>query len=111
MHPSLATSARKPPSRCTPSRPRTRKAWLARQKRSRPGDRVRLCRRRRASWRALPDAKGGIAAGVLGLGKGKDAFALAALAEKLPAGIYRLGEVPDFCGGANARAGLAAGRL
>ncbi len=51
---------------------------------------------------ALPDAKDGIAAWVLGLGDSKDAFALAAAAEKLPAGTYRLGEVPDFCGGANA---------
>ena len=39
---------------------------------------------------------------MLGLGDSKDAFALALAAEKLPAGIYRLGEVPDFCGGANA---------
>jgi leucyl aminopeptidase len=37
---------------------------------------------------------------VLGLGEGKDGFALAAAAEKLPAGLYRLGEMPDFCGGA-----------
>jgi leucyl aminopeptidase len=55
---------------------------------------------------ALPDAqkgnKGGIAAWVLGLGDGRDAFALAAAAEKLPAGIYKLGEVPESCGGANA---------
>ena len=51
---------------------------------------------------ALPDAKGGIAAWVLGLGENKDAFALAAAAEKLPDGLYRLGEVPDICGGANA---------
>ena len=27
---------------------------------------------------------------------------LAAFAEQLPDGVYRLGEVPDFCGGANA---------
>ena len=39
---------------------------------------------------------------MLGLGKGKDALALAAFSEKLPDGLYRLGEVPDFCGGANA---------
>ncbi|HWU55179.1 MAG TPA: leucyl aminopeptidase family protein, partial [Rhizomicrobium sp.] len=51
---------------------------------------------------ALPDAKGGIAAWVLGLGDNKDAFALATAAEKLPAGLYRLGEVPQICGGANA---------
>ena len=51
---------------------------------------------------AIPDAKDGIAAWVLGLGDTKDIFALAAAAEKLPGGTYRLGEVPDFCGGANA---------
>jgi leucyl aminopeptidase len=51
---------------------------------------------------ALPNAKGAVGAWVLGLGEGKDAFALALAAEKLPAGTYALGEVPDFCGGANA---------
>jgi len=58
---------------------------------------------------ALPDAKGGIAAWVLGLGEGRDAFALATPAEKLPAGLYRLGEVPDFCGGAHAALGWLMG--
>jgi leucyl aminopeptidase len=51
---------------------------------------------------ALPDAKGGVAQWVLGLGDTSDAFALAHAAEKLPAGTYALGEVPDFCSGANA---------
>ena len=51
---------------------------------------------------ALPNARGAIRAWGLGLGDGKDAFALALAAEKLPAGTYRLGDVPDFCGGANA---------
>ena len=51
---------------------------------------------------ALPDAKGGIAAWVLGLGEGKDQFAIAAAAEKLPAGTYKLGEVPAMQAGANA---------
>lgn len=51
---------------------------------------------------ALPDAKGQVRAWVLGLGDGKDVFALALAAEKLPAGTYRLGEVPQMCGGANA---------
>ena len=46
--------------------------------------------------------RGGIAAAVLGLGKNEDALALAAFSEQLPDGIYRLGEVPDFCGGAKA---------
>jgi leucyl aminopeptidase len=51
---------------------------------------------------ALPDAKGKVRAWALGLGDGKDAFALALAAEKLPAGTYRLGDVPDSCGGAQA---------
>jgi leucyl aminopeptidase len=80
------------------------KAWLAKQKHAgfviASGFSV-------GTLAALPDAKGGIAAWVLGLGnceKGdtKDVFALAAAAEKLPAGLYRLGEVPDYCGGAHA---------
>src|ERR1700757_2948179 len=50
----------------------------------------------------LMPGRGGIAAAVLGLGKTKDKLALAAFAEQLPDGVYRLGEVPDFCGGANA---------
>jgi leucyl aminopeptidase len=58
---------------------------------------------------ALPDAKGGIAAWVLGLGDNTDAFALAAAAEKLPAGTYRLGDVPDSVGGANAALGWLMG--
>jgi leucyl aminopeptidase len=51
---------------------------------------------------ALPNAKGAIKGWALGLGDGKDAFALALAAEKLPAGTYRLGEVPEFCGGGQA---------
>ncbi|HZQ39139.1 MAG TPA: leucyl aminopeptidase family protein [Rhizomicrobium sp.] len=50
----------------------------------------------------LVPGRGGIAAAVLGLGKIKDPLALATFAELLPDGVYRLGEVPDFCGGANA---------
>jgi leucyl aminopeptidase len=100
MHPSLANSARN----ATPLhavRAKDAKAWLAKQKRSAlvvasgfTGANGVLA--------ALPDAKGGIAAWVLGLGDSTDALALAAAAEKLPAGTYRLGEVPEFCGGANA---------
>ena len=51
--------------------------------------------------RQIP-GRGGISAVVLGLGKSTDALALAAFSEMLPDGVYRLGEVPDFCGGANA---------
>ena len=50
----------------------------------------------------LVPGKTGLAAAVLGLGKSTDALALAAFSESLPDGIYRLGEVPDFCGGEKA---------
>ncbi|HEX2761791.1 MAG TPA: leucyl aminopeptidase family protein [Rhizomicrobium sp.] len=100
MHPSLANSARNAiPLHAVMAK--DAKGWLAKQKRGgivtasgftgAPG-----------ALAALPDAKGGIAAWVMGLGDAQDAFALAAAAEKLPAGVYRLGDVPDFCGGANA---------
>jgi leucyl aminopeptidase len=48
----------------------------------------------------LVPGRGGLAAAVLGLGESEDGLALAAFSEKLPDGVYRLGEVPGFCGGA-----------
>lgn len=100
MHPSLANGAKHAiPLHAVSAK--DAKSWLSRQRRAGiviasgfAGSAGALA--------ALPDAKGGIAAWVLGLGEGRDAFALAAAAEKLPAGLYRLGEVPDFCGGADA---------
>ncbi len=100
MHPSLASNAKHAiPLHAVAAK--DARAWLSRQRRAGlviasgfAGGAGVLA--------ALPDTKGGIAAWVLGLGDGRDAFALAAAAEKLPAGLYRLGEVPDFCGGANA---------
>ncbi|MEI7791761.1 MAG: leucyl aminopeptidase family protein, partial [Alphaproteobacteria bacterium] len=77
------------------------RAWLARQARSGLVTASGFAGAAGA-LAALPDARGGIAAWVLGLGDSKDAFALAAAAEKVPAGTYRLGDVPEFCGGANA---------
>ena len=51
----------------------------------------------------LPLTAGGKVTGwVLGLGAGSDPFAAATFAEKLPDGVYRLGEVPALQGGANA---------
>jgi leucyl aminopeptidase len=100
MHSSLAASAKSaiPVHAVTAA---GAKAWLAKQKRAGlvtasgfAGAAGQLA--------ALPDTKGGIAAWVLGLGDGNDAFALAVAAEKLPAGTYRLGDVPDNVGGANA---------
>jgi leucyl aminopeptidase len=107
MHPSLAASARNAmPLHAVTAK--GAKAWLAKQPRSRllaasgfSGAAGALA--------ALPDAKGDIAQWVLGLGEGRDAFALAAAAEKLPAGVYRLGEVPDFCGGAQGALGWLMG--
>ena len=43
-----------------------------------------------------------VTAWVLGVGEGQDIFAAAALSEKLPDGVYRLGEVPPSLGEANA---------
>jgi leucyl aminopeptidase len=100
MHPTLASSGKNAiPLHAVTAK--DAKAWLARQKRSGLVTASGFAGAAGA-LAALPDAKGGIAAWVLGLGENKDAFALAAAAEKLPAGLYRLGEVPQFCGGANA---------
>src|SRR5437868_2568945 len=100
MHPSLAGSTKGAiPIHAVLAK--DAKAWLARQKRSGLVAASGFAGAAGA-LAALPDAKGGIAAWVLGLGESKDAFALALAAEKLPAGTYRLGEVPEFCGGAHA---------
>src|SRR5204863_6357629 len=100
MHPSLAGSGKNAiPLHAVAAK--DAKAWLARQKRS---GLVAAAGFGGAAGAlaALPDAKGGIAAWVLGLGENKDGFALAAAAEKLPTGLYRLGDVPEVCGGAHA---------
>ena len=51
--------------------------------------------------RLVPNASGGIACAVLGLGKGGDSLALATFSEQLPAGTYRFEDVPAAAGGAN----------
>jgi leucyl aminopeptidase len=100
MHPGLATSAKAAiPLHAVAAR--DAKTWLSRQKRAGLVTASGFAGMA-GTLAALPDARGGIAAWVLGLGDNKDAFALAAAAEKLPDGVYRLGEVPDNCGGANA---------
>ncbi|HZQ40958.1 MAG TPA: hypothetical protein VFA87_09195, partial [Rhizomicrobium sp.] len=99
MHPSLASGGRNAiPLHVVTAK--GAKAWLARQKRSRLLAASGFSGAA-GSLAALPDAKGRIAQWVLGLGEGKDGFALAAAAEKLPAGLYRLGDVPEICAGAN----------
>ena len=100
MHPSLVGSAKNAiPLHAVAAK--DAKAWLARQKRSGLVSASGFAGAAGA-LAALPDTKGDITAWVLGLGENKDAFGLAAAAEKLPAGLYRLGEVPEVCGGANA---------
>jgi leucyl aminopeptidase len=101
MHASLAKSARNAiPIHAV--RARDTGAWLKAQKRA-----AALAGFAGADGELRPmlDVGGGIAAWVLGLGEGCDPFALATCAEKLPDGVYRLGDVPALCGGANA--GLA----
>ena len=51
--------------------------------------------------RLVPNASGGIACAVLGLGKGGDSLALATFSEQLPAGTYHFEDVPAAAGGAN----------
>jgi len=57
----------------------------------------------------VPKADGSIAFGVLGLGKGGDALALAAFSEQLPAGLYRIEQAPTYCGGQMAALAWALG--
>jgi leucyl aminopeptidase len=59
--------------------------------------------------RLVPDASGGLACAVLGLGKGEDSLALAAFSETLPAGTYALGDVPQAFGGTTALLAWALG--
>src|SRR5215475_10375890 len=100
MHPGLAGNARAAiPLHAVPAK--DAKAWLAKQKRAGLVSASGFAGTAGA-LAALPDAKGGIAAWVLGLGDNQDAFALAAAAEKLPDGVYRLGEAPANCGGSHA---------
>jgi leucyl aminopeptidase len=98
MHPSLVKSA----SRATPLHAVTTaalKRWLA----TRP--------KRESAWLAaagfaakegeialVPSSGGAVACAVLGLGKGDDPLALAAFAETLPQGFWRLGDVPESVG-------------
>jgi leucyl aminopeptidase len=50
----------------------------------------------------IPAENGQLHAAVLGLGAGRDPLALAAFSERLPAGLYALGDVPAAFGGARA---------
>jgi len=100
MHPSLASrAAGAVPLHAVPAK--EAKSFLARQARGGFAAASGFAGRE-GELLALPDAKGAIRAWLLGMGDGRDALTLAAFAEKLPAGHYRLGEVPDYCGGGKA---------
>ncbi len=101
MHAGFAKSAKKAvPLHAVPAK--ELKVWLARF----PYLKASGFSAKEGELRLIPGrAKGnqsGLAAAVLGLGKSTDALALAAFSEKLPDGVYSLGEVPDFCGGSHA---------
>jgi leucyl aminopeptidase len=100
MHPGLASgSSAAIPLHAVTSR--DARAWLAKDKKRRLLSEAGFTGAS-SQLMPVPDAKRTIRAWVLGLGDGKDCLALALAAEKLPAGTYRLGDVPDLCGGANA---------
>ena len=81
------------------------KAWLARV----PFLKASGFAAKEGELRLVPGAKGGIAAAVLGLGKARMRWRWRPFPKSLPDGIYRLGEVPDFCGGAHAALAWALG--
>ncbi len=58
---------------------------------------------------ALVPGDDGLAAVFLGLGAARDPLALALLSERLPSGLYRLGDVPEGFGGARAALAWALG--
>jgi leucyl aminopeptidase len=102
MHPSLVKSARHAKSLHAVESGEL-KRWLARRS------------KRESQWLTnagfsakegelvlVPAANGEIACAVLGLGKGGDKLALATFAESLPEGHWRLDDVPEALGGANA---------
>src|SRR3984885_6403685 len=96
MHAGFAKSVKKTiPLHAVPAK--ELKAWLARFAYLKASG----FSAREGELRLIPGREG-LAAAVLGLGKSTDALALAAFSEKLPDGVYSLGEVPDFCGGNHA---------
>ena len=103
MHPSFAKSAKSAiPLHAVPAK--DLKAWEKRL----PYLKASGFSAKDGELRLVP-GKTGIAAAVLGLGKSRDGLALAAFSEQLPQGIYKFGEVPEFCGGAQGALAWALG--
>src|SRR6185437_6365914 len=104
MHSSFAKSAKGTiPLHAVPAR--DLKSWLARM----PFLKTSGFGAKEGELRLVPGGRGQLLAAVLGLGKSTDSLALAAFAEQLPDGVYRLGEVPAFCGGAQGALAWALG--
>ncbi|MBV9571994.1 MAG: leucyl aminopeptidase family protein [Alphaproteobacteria bacterium] len=77
------------------------KRWLhARSRREADWIRAANFKAREQELLLVPNAAGGLASAVLGLGTGKDPLAFAIFSESLPAGIYQFGDVPSELGGA-----------
>ena len=57
----------------------------------------------------VPDASGGIAFAVLGLGEAKDKLAFAAFSESLPQGVYRIATLPESISAGEAALGWVLG--
>jgi leucyl aminopeptidase len=94
MHPSFARAGKTAiPLHAVPAQ--ALKAW---QKRL-PFLKASAFTAKEGELRLIPDRAGALSAAVLGLGKSTDRLALAAFPEQLPDGLYRLGDVPSFCGG------------
>ena len=102
MHPSLVRRAK----RAVPLHAVTQaglKPWLTRRNvRERRWLQEAGFKAKAGEFLRVPDASGGVAAAVLGLGKGGDPLAAATFAENLGAETYALGDVPDDVGGAAA---------
>jgi leucyl aminopeptidase len=96
MHASLAKSAKKAIAlHAVPAK--DLKSWLVKM----PYLKASGFSAKEGELRLIP-GRDGLAAAVLGLGKSKDALALAVFSERLPDGVYQLGEVPEFCSGGHA---------
>lgn len=102
MHASLAKSARGAIALHAVTA-KDLKGWLAKRGK-REAAFLKACdfTAKEGELRLVPNAGGGIAFAVLGLGKGEDILSLAAFSEQLPAGVYKLESAPDALGGANA---------
>jgi len=109
MHPSLAKSA-KGATALHAVTAQALKTWLGgRGKREAEWLRATHFAAKDGEMCLVPNAQGGVACAVLGLGRGDDPLAFAAYSESLPAGNYSLGDVPKEMGPERAALGWLLG--